>query len=87
MPYINQTSRKIYDGHINYLIDKLNITPTKDMAGEFTYIVYRLLKIFSGKYWMRALGIGCMVCAVLEMYRVDHSKYEDIKRSDNGEVL
>ena len=86
MPYIKQDKRNLYDHNIDALYYTLEHTEAREAAGDFTYIIYRLLKRFSGKYWMRALGIGCLVCAILEMYRVDHAKYEDKKIAENGDV-
>ncbi len=86
MPYIEKRLRTIYDPDIDNIIEKWWALDTQRMAGVFTYIVYRLLKCFSDKFWMRALGIGCLVCAILEIYRRDHAVYENEKRCKNGDV-
>jgi hypothetical protein len=87
MPYIDKKMRNVYDPYINAITDLWQpVVRLTDIAGEFTYVVYRLLKVFNGKFWMRALGIGCLVCAILEMYRREHSEYEDEKREQNGDV-
>jgi hypothetical protein len=70
MPYIEQNRRKIYDKHIDSILNEFK--DPQQVAGEFTYIIYRLLKWFSKKYWIRALGIGCLICAILEIYRKEH---------------
>lgn len=86
MPYIKPDERLHYDTQIKTITDKWPLLDLKDVAGHFTYIVYRLLKFFSGKFWMRALGIGCLVCAILEIYRKEHAPYEDQKIEENGDV-
>jgi hypothetical protein len=89
MPYIEKAQRKQYDRPINKILDLLDEAPGMPgagAAGPFTYVVYRLLKFWSGKFWMRALGVGCLVCAILEMYRKEHGPYEDEKIKENGDV-
>jgi len=86
MPYIEQKDRAQYDPYIDGIKKIWGNLDLKDIAGHFTYIVYRLLQYFSGKFWMRALGIGCLVCAILEIYRKEHSVYEDQKIKQNGDV-
>ena len=86
MPYIDQDKRLVLDARIDDLLDRWYFMTKLDVAGEFTYVIYRLLKLFSGRYWMRALGLGCMLCAMLEMYRRDHAVYEDEKEKINGSV-
>ncbi len=86
MPYIKPDERLQYDTQIKTIIDKWSFLDPRDVAGHFTYIVYRLLKFFSGKFWMRALGIGCLICAILEIYRKEHIPYEDEKIKKNGDV-
>lgn len=86
MPYINQKARNLYDEAIDNIFFVLQHREATDAAGDFTYIVYRLLQRFSVKFWMRALGIGCLVCAILEIYRKEHAPYEDEKIQENGEV-
>ena len=86
MPYIPQEQREKYEEFIDKIEFILYHLPLTQVAGEFTYIVYRLLKRFNGKFWFHALGIGCMICATLEMYRQEHSRYEDIKKDQNGSV-
>lgn len=87
MPYIKQEDRDLVDIHVDTLLVRLLDVKSDKRAGLFTYIVYRLLKAsFCDKYWQRALGIGCLVCAILEIYRREHSKYEDEKITQNGDV-
>ncbi len=86
MPYITPDQREKYDGALTEIEDIINHLSIQQVAGEFTYIVYRLLKRFNVSFFYRALGIGCMVCVILEMYRQEHSRYEDIKKDKNGGV-
>jgi hypothetical protein len=86
MPYIKKEERKQYNAPINEILEMLGKEMPSAAAGPFTYVVYRLLKFWSGKFWMRALGIGCLVCAILEMYRKEHGPYEDEKIKENGDV-
>ena len=88
MPYIEKEQRRRYDRPIDEILKRLeDEEPRKELAaGQFTYVVYRLLKFWSGKFWMRALGIGCLIMAILELYRVDNAKYEDTKIQENGDV-
>jgi len=58
----------------------------KCVAGHITYIVFRLLKFFNKRYWTRALGVGCLVMAILEIYRECHAEYEDLKKKENGSI-
>ena len=87
MPYIPQEARKHYDGAINEILFVLNHRSATDAAGDLTYITYRLLKRFSLKFWMRAMAIGCLICAILEIYRRDHSIYEDKKIEEHGDII
>ncbi|NIS73794.1 MAG: hypothetical protein GTO08_00620 [Deltaproteobacteria bacterium] len=85
MPYIPIKEREKYTEAIESI---LNLLPddSADAAGEFTYVIYRLLKKFNGKYWERALGAGSAVMAIMEMYRREHAGYEDEKIAEHGEV-
>ena len=88
MPYITQSERKALDPHIKTLIDAMNEEMLYTVAGNFTYIVYRLLRtFFMGHFWTRALGIGCLICAILEIYRREHGPYENEAIKRNGDVL
>lgn len=87
MPYVKQEQREPVNESIVQITDHLNKLETPDKAGTFTYVVYQLVRsTFNGRYWARALGIGCMVCAILEWYRRDHSDAEDEAIKKNGDV-
>lgn len=86
MPYITPKEREKYESHIlgiEYILYHQSVTKA---AGEFTYIIYRLLKRFNVTFFYRVVGMGCMVCAMLEMYRKHHALYEDEKEKENGGV-
>jgi hypothetical protein len=87
MPYIKQEERKKYETHLAAIEHILLHLPVDKAAGEFTYVIYRLLKRFNGVFATRAVGMGCVVAAILEMYRQDHAPYEDQKQHENGDVL
>lgn len=86
MPYIDQKVRELYDLPIKDLMWRLDHTSSSEAAGAFTYIVYKLLQRFNRHFWHRALGIGCLICAILEIYRREHAPYEDQKIKENGDV-
>lgn len=87
MPYIPQVERKKVDVQIDALVAVLNAPDKRKTAGTFTYVVYKLLGgVFYGRYWLRALGLGCMLSAILEWYRTDFADYEERKREENGDV-
>lgn len=85
MPYVEKEKRDKYSEAIQSI---LNLLPdgSAEAAGEFTYVLYRLLQKFNGKYWERALGTGSAVMAIMEMYRRDHALYEDGKIAEHGDV-
>jgi len=87
MLYITSKERKLYDDDINQILTTFDLHQSFiTIAGHFTYVVYRLLKWFNCRFWTRALGIGCLVCAILEIYRRDHAEYEDEKIQENGDI-
>jgi len=86
MPYITPKNRALYNGPISEILFVLSHREMTDAAGDFTYIVYRLLKRFKPRFWMRALGIGCLIFVILELYRKDHAFYEDEKIKEQGDV-
>ena len=86
MPYIAREDRTKLDTPINELIE---LIPKESCtgAGELTYVIFRLLKaLYSGKYWTRALGMGCLVCAGLEWYRTTHTEAELVSIQENGNI-
>lgn len=85
MPYIAKENRERYVGAINDILSALPEN-SADAAGEFTYVIYKLLERFNGRYWERALGIGSVVMAIHEMYRREHIQYEDKKIAEHGDV-
>ena len=85
MPYIAKKNREKYADAIHDILTALPES-SADAAGEFTYVIYKLLERFNGKYWERALGIGSIVMAILEIYRRKHVQYEDQKMTEHGDV-
>ena len=87
MPYIEPSRRKLYDNHIGEIVAHLKNDTFSKAAGDFTYVVYKLMGVFNDKFWQRALCVGCLIMAILEMYRKSHSIYEDKKIIENGDKL
>lgn len=85
MPYIRKERRKEYSEPIEQILKSLPES-SSEAAGEFTYVIYKLLTKFNGRYWERALGTGSVMMAVMEMYRMSHSGYEDGKIAEHGDV-
>ena len=85
MPYIAKENREKYADAIKDILSALPEN-SADAAGEFTYVIYKLLERFNGRYWERALGIGSVVMAIHEMYRMQHIQYEDEKMAEHGDV-
>ena len=84
MPYIAPRDRDRLDPFINQV-------PVRGLtAGELNYIFTRLLlrwlrEGFAG-YAERALAVGILETAKLELYRRDLGPYEDAKCYANGDV-
>ncbi|NIO16453.1 MAG: hypothetical protein GTN70_05570 [Deltaproteobacteria bacterium] len=85
MPYIGTDKREKYTEAIQSILDSLPESPA-EAAGEFTYVIYKLLQKFNGRYWERALGTGSAVMAIMEMYRREHAGYEEEKMATHGDV-
>jgi hypothetical protein len=85
MPYIARENRGKYADAIDDILNSLPES-SAEAAGEFTYVIYRLLERFNGRYWERALGTGSVVMAILELYRRSHAPYEDVKLAEHGDV-
>ena len=91
MPYITDEVKANLDNNIDGILETFDYYSKNKgghgvIAGSFTYVVYRLLGWFNQKFWMRALGMGCLVMAMMEMYRRKHAEYEDSKIKENGDV-
>lgn len=58
------------------------------VAGLLNYAVSRLLvrTLPSKRYWTMALGVGTLVCAILEFYRRYVGPYEDHAIHTNGDL-
>lgn len=85
MPYIEKEKREKYTEAIQSILNSLPES-SAEAAGEFTYVIFKLLQKFNGRYWERALGTGSAVMAIMEMYRREHAGYEDEKTATHGDV-
>lgn len=85
MPYVDQEARK-----------QLNVGAVPRKAGELNYVItkacLRYLRNLEGPG--RKLGyqdfndvIGALECAKMEIYRRMISPYEDVKKTENGDVF
>lgn len=85
MPYVEQEARK-----------QLNVGAVPRKAGELNYVItkacLRYLRNLEGPG--RKLGyqdfndvIGALECAKMEIYRRMISPYEDVKKTENGDVF
>lgn len=85
MPYVDQEARK-----------QLNVGAVPRKAGELNYVLtkacLRYLRNIEGPG--RKLGyqdfndvIGALECAKMELYRRMISPYEDVKKTENGDVF
>lgn len=85
MPYVDQEARK-----------QLNVGAVPRKAGELNYVLtkacLRYLRNLEGPG--RKLGyqdfndvIGALECAKMELYRRMISPYEDVKKTENGDVF
>jgi hypothetical protein len=88
MPYISQELRKDVDSYINELNKFLTYVDEDKLDGIMNYVVTRIIKeqYDIGHYKQYNAAVGVLECAKLELYRVIVSKYEDIKRAENGDV-
>lgn len=86
MPYIKQEDREKLEPAVAALEGRWAKLTIGQVAGEFTYVVYRLAKRFSERYADRATGFGCLAMAMHELYRRSHAPYEDTKIKENGDV-
>lgn len=85
MPYVDQEARK-----------QLNVGAVPRKAGELNFVItkacLRYLRNLEGPG--RKLGyqdfndvIGALECAKMEIYRRMISPYEDVKKTENGDVF
>ena len=85
MPYVDQEARK-----------QLNVGAVPRKAGELNFVITkacpRYLRNLEGPG--RKLGyqdfndvIGALECAKMEIYRRMISPYEDVKKTENGDVF
>lgn len=70
-PKINAVSVAIDDGELNYTITRIC----------HRWIIRRKLK-----YFTLVRVMGCLICVMLELYRMVAAPYENGKQSENGPV-
>ena len=79
MPYIKQEKRK-----------ELNDFRTPMVAGELNYVISKIVDryVFVTGLSYTTLNeiIGVLECAKMELYRRVVTRYEDVKKNENGEV-
>lgn len=84
MPYIKEEDRRKFYGPIRLMVDAI------ENDGELNYcisrIIHQLLEKRGKNYQNMNNIIGAIECAKMEFIRTIISPYEDIKKSENGNV-
>ena len=83
MPYIEKAGRPEFDS----AIEKLNPVTEGDLNYIFARLAQRYLVAHGLRYQHVNAVVGALECAKLEAYRRIAAPYEDIKISENGDVL
>lgn len=88
MPYIQQYQRNQLDRQIDDLISRLEYIPLDQRAGALNYSISRILK---GAYPTKSYRIyneqiGILEAIKLELYRRAVAPYEDVKKTENGDI-
>jgi len=93
MPYIPQEDRVRYDTLVDELSEKLRSLGSNDaMVGPLNYIISRLTWQLCGhgggecRYARLNAVIGALDCAKSELSRRIIAPYEDIKKTEAGDV-
>lgn len=92
MPYIpSDPDREKLDLPLHRLTEAVNALEDGDAtawAGRINYLVTRLMlrTLPKKRYWVMALGVGTLVCAILEFYRRFVAPYEDQAIKKNGDI-
>jgi hypothetical protein len=91
MPYIKQEDRRKFDSLIEDMVDALSdhgfANPT---PGHVNYVISKIIwKIFdiNRSYTSGNNLVGTLECVKQEFYRRQLSPYEDLKISENGDIL
>jgi len=93
MPYIKQTDRENYDGHIQelvYLVNEYQEQEAQSPSGQLNYIISSLLmgvyKDTLPSYSEFNEIVGILECAKMEIYRRVVAPYENQKMKENGDI-
>jgi hypothetical protein len=93
MPYVvDSPDREKLDPALFKLASALNDLgadgDTSAWAGRVNYLVTRLMlrTLPKRKYWVMALGVGTLICVILEFYRRFVARYEDEAIIRNGDI-
>jgi hypothetical protein len=88
MPYIKQEARDRIDPAIDALIDSLSGEDSRDFKGMLNYALTRIVAgtMPAIRYSNIADAIAALECAKLELYTRIARPYEDMKRSQEGDV-
>ena len=84
MPYIPMWNRRSLDPFIDAV--PVRGATAGEMAYVFTRLTLRWLREGFAGYSERALAVGVLETAKLELYRRNIGPYEDAKRDANGDV-
>lgn len=82
MPYIDKENRTLILPIVDVLMDSIT------NEGDLNYTITLLCKMFANehgiKYSTYNTIVGVLECVKQEFYRMDVSRYEDIKIKENG---
>jgi hypothetical protein len=85
MPYIKNEARLLFDTNIKLLVENI------EEDGELCYCIYRMLNDLTIKKGKKFKTMSSLIseleCAKLEFYRRIVSPYEDIKITENGDII
>ena len=92
MPYIKENDRKIVDGEIQRLLERLAIFTNYEIEGALNYTITSLLPCLkrgedlTWKYrWLNRV-VGTLECVKLECYRRLIGPYENSANLKNGDI-
>ena len=84
MPYIKQEDRFKMEDRIKRLSERI------ENEGELNFVITKLCHIMMEKWGKRYKNhnqvLGVLIGVLLEFYRTQTAPYEDIKRTENGDI-